>query len=385
METIKSKKKNINKNSVVSKAKLTDIIRNPKYTENYIGHTIQANEKNFKVVQDNKDIESKKKNHDNEIDFQLKNLIEHLYSIKFKLEKEKKKEKEKEKEKEKKVTPLSNRKCLLKEKENGTNGQKKSVNIKSNTLEQKCKEGDKLAETAIPNLIKTIEIYKNRVIEEERRKRLLVQKYEKMLRSVKKKHMQEINEIKNNILMDVDFIIQKYRNISMELLEISKEKEKEKVDEKKKISEICIMACKRFEEDVKKKAMESIREHESEMLSSLYAIKREKEDIEKKYIELKNKKEKSSCNEKRQAYLFEQQMKKKQVLSEDHTNNIPLEKDQRNHIIKSIYTKVDSQIKTYEENIVKVFHDILVKNNISLGIDELSQQIKDIMIKQCGS
>ncbi|SBS96674.1 conserved Plasmodium protein, unknown function [Plasmodium malariae] len=57
-------------------------------------------------------------------------------------------------------------------------------------------------------LMKTIEIYKNKNVEEKKCQNYIITKYENVLRNMKRKHINEISEIKNNVLQDVDFLIQ---------------------------------------------------------------------------------------------------------------------------------------------------------------------------------
>ncbi|SBT77768.1 conserved Plasmodium protein, unknown function [Plasmodium ovale] len=383
METRK-KKNFLNKHKMMSGAKITDILLNPNYVENYIKYALQEDEGDLKATDKGSEVAGKHARN-SAIDLQMKKLIEHLYSLKFKLEKEKKAQ-----EKEKKSSPSAQ--SGVKEKGKIINSQKKVTLLQNeqgkfpkrisanNKLCRKCQERGASVTSPVPQLIETIEIYKNRNAEEQRNKIYLIEKYENMLRNIKKRHLNEINEIKNNILMDVDFLIQKYRNISLELLQISKEKEKEKVYEKEKITEICINACNKFEEDVKKRAKESMQGHEARMVKVINDTKREKEDLEKKIALWKKKSnEEKTTNEKRMSDIFEKKIKEEHALNEELKSRISEEQEQQNGLIKSLYSKVDSQIKTYEENIVRVFHSILLKNGIEMDLSELSQMVKEEM------
>ncbi|EUR75280.1 hypothetical protein PFBG_01403 [Plasmodium falciparum 7G8] len=127
-------------------------------------------------------------------------------------------------------------------------------------------------------LLRAIDIYKNKHTEEQKNRMDTEEKYEQMVRNLKKKHISEINEIKNNILEDVNLLIQKYRTISLKLLNITNKKELEK----KKITEICVSACKQFEDDVKDKAKISMEEYKSHIMYSVNKIKEEKHNLEKK-------------------------------------------------------------------------------------------------------
>ncbi|CRG93733.1 conserved Plasmodium protein, unknown function [Plasmodium gallinaceum] len=385
MEIKKKKETNNNRKVSESKSKLSDILLKKNHIENYINYSLKENENSYKQNKINNMKDNKVDK--NALEIQLKKLTEHLYSLKFKLEKEKKKEKKKkhciinniDEPKEKDIT-TKNRKDLIISKKNHDITERVFPNDK---LVHNNTEREISMTKYIPELIKTIEIYKNRTLEEQRNKKYIIEKYENILRNIKKQHIDEISEIKNNILEDVDFLIQKYRKIALELLEITKKKEKEKKEEQKKITEVCINACKKFEEDVKNKAKISLEEYKSYMLTLINNVKKEKEALEKKINELKKKTEEEKCHtEKRVFHACENKIKEEHNLNKELKNRLVLQKEEQNVLINNIYSKVDKQIKIYEENIIKIFHNILINNNINMSISELCNCIKDTMDEQ---
>ncbi|KAI4837346.1 hypothetical protein MKS88_003817 [Plasmodium brasilianum] len=353
---VERKKNFINKDTSVSKANIKDILQNSNYIENYINYSLQDDENNLNVASKRKG-SSEHKVGSGEINTQLKKLIEHLYSLKFTLEKEKKRQKRKK---------------------------KNMFNDKSRD-EEKKKEKEKCVNNQINNiqLMKTIEIYKNKNVEEKKCQNYIITKYENVLRNMKRKHINEISEIKNNVLQDVDFLIQKYRNVSLELLQISKKKEVEKREEKKRITEICISACKRFEEDVKKKAKASLQSHLSEITKSISGIKKEKENLEKKLVELNQKMDEQKHKTEKKAFdVFENKIKEERALNAELRKRLSLEREQQKILITDLYSKIDIQIKKYEESIIIIFQNFLLNNNITMGIGELSKYIKEAMCLQ---
>ncbi|SCO93227.1 conserved Plasmodium protein, unknown function [Plasmodium malariae] len=391
---VERKKNFINKDTSVSKANIKDILQNSNYIENYINYSLQDDENNLNVASKRKG-SSEHKVGSGEINTQLKKLIEHLYSLKFTLEKEKKRQKrkkknmfndksrdeEKKKEKEKCVNNQINN--IQVKNEQGQIHEKKKKIFNSCKLVRKYLERESLAASSVPHLMKTIEIYKNKNVEEKKCQNYIITKYENVLRNMKRKHINEISEIKNNVLQDVDFLIQKYRNVSLELLQISKKKEVEKREEKKRITEICISACKRFEEDVKKKAKASLQSHLSEITKSISGIKKEKENLEKKLVELNQKMDEQKHKTEKKAFdVFENKIKEERALNAELRKRLSLEREQQKILITDLYSKIDIQIKKYEESIIIIFQNFLLNNNITMGIGELSKYIKEAMCLQ---
>ncbi|CRH00981.1 conserved Plasmodium protein, unknown function [Plasmodium relictum] len=381
---IRKKKEIINNNKGdESKSKLSDILLKKNHIENYINYSLKENERNLYKQRKKNNLKNNQLDRD-AIETQLKKLIENLYSLKFKLEKEK------EKERKKKTCTVSDQVESIEKNKTKKNRKNLTISKKDHEIQERIFSSNKLVLNNtdrdisivkhVPELIKTVEIYKNRYVEEQRNKKYIIEKYEKILRNIKKQHINEISEIKNNIIQDVDFLIQKYRKISLELLEITKKKEKEKKEEQTKIIEICINACKKFEEDVKNKAKVSIQEYKSYMLKLINNDKKEKETLEKKITELKQKIEEEKYNTERKVFdVCENKIKEERELNKELKNRLILEKEEQNVLVNNIYSKVDKQIKIYEENIIDIFHNILIKNNINLSISELCNCIKDAM------
>ncbi|GAW81871.1 hypothetical protein, conserved [Plasmodium gonderi] len=320
--------------------------------------------------------------------FFLKTLIEHLHSLKFKLEKEKKIQKRKKKNLQKGETKQKESKI------NGTGGknqsQHKNEKVQTREISKKTlmrsddipvaddSKGDYVC--PIPQLIKTIEIYKHKNEEEQREKIYLIEKYENVLRKIRKRHILQIGQIKNQVLLDVDFLIQKYRNISLELLQIGRKKEKEKRQDKEKITKMCISACKRFETDVKERAKTSIQTWQTEMAKSISDERRENENLKKEISELKKKIHEKKHNEQsRELKLLQNRIREECAINEELKSIISHERKEHEMNLIDLYSKVDLQIKNYEENIVKVFHDILSKNKINMERGELSHYIQVAM------
>ncbi|KEG03615.1 hypothetical protein YYE_01639 [Plasmodium vinckei vinckei] len=378
------KKKIINKGISAPTSKTSNILLKAKYAENYTKTLLDEYTKNLNLQGPKNNLEYNQAR-DNAIDLKLKTLIKHLYNIKSKLEHEKKIQKGNKK------NTLLNEINSQKGKQININSHKKKYPIKNDGLKiaRNATPNNKLyeqyingesVENVIPQLIKAIEIYKNKNIEEQRNKTCIIQKYENLLRNIKKRHIKEINEIKNYILMDVDFLIQKYRNVSFELLQISKDKENEKVREKNKITEICVNACKKFEEDVNKKAKDFVEVQTSQITKSINNINKENDNLQKKIISLKKQNEEEiNINQQKSLEIFQSQINEERGINEELRNQIVLEKTQRNDFMKNLYSSVDSQIKSYEENIIKIFHDILLQHNINIDISTLSENINKAM------
>ncbi|VTZ69777.1 conserved protein, unknown function [Plasmodium chabaudi chabaudi] len=378
------KKKIINKGICGPTNKIPNILLKAKYAENYTKTLLEEYAKNLNLQGPKNNLEHNQAR-DNAIDLKLKTLIKHLYNLKSKLEHEKKIQKGNKK------NILFNEINSQKDKQININSHKKKWTIKNDGLKiaRNVTPNNKLyeqyingepVENVIPQLIKAIEIYKNKNIEEQRNKTCIIQKYENLLRNIKKRHIKEINEIKNYILMDVDFLIQKYRNVSFELLQISKDKENEKVREKNKITEICVNACKKFEEDVNKKAKDFVEVQTSKITKSIKNVNKEKDNLEKKIISLKKQNEEEiNINQQKSLEIFQNQINEERGINEELRNQIVFEKTQRNDFMKNLYSSVDSQIKSYEENIIKIFHDILLEHNINIDISTLSENINKAM------
>ncbi|SOS77417.1 conserved Plasmodium protein, unknown function [Plasmodium sp. gorilla clade G1] len=334
------------------------------HMDNYINYTLK------KGYKENKDVYK-----NDMIDLQMTQLIEHLYGLKMKLQKEKKKEKiEKIEKLEKKEKYIS--------RDNFPNEKKKYMSIKKKRSETDEKNNyNKLIIPKsnqnmkyVPELLRAIDIYKNKHTEEQKNRMDTEEKYEQMVRNLKKKHISEINEIKNNILEDVNLLIQKYRTISLKLLNITNKKELEK----KKITEICVSACKQFEDDVKDKAKISMEEYKSHIMYSVNKIKEEKHNLEKKmrYMQKQHEEEKKILEDEKETILLKHKIKEEKTLNEKIQSERFLEK---RNIINDLYSKVDVQIKNYEENIIRVFLDILTKHDIKMDAKELSSYIKNAM------
>ncbi|CDU19496.1 hypothetical protein YYC_00939 [Plasmodium yoelii 17X] len=381
------KKKIINKGVCAPTNKISNILLKTKYAEKYPKTLLEEHAQNLNLQGLQNNLKHNQA-YDNAIDLKLKTLIKHLYNLKSKLEHEKKIQKGNKK------NILLNEINIQKDKQININSHKKKRPIKNdglkiagnvtpnNKLHEQYINGESV-ENVIPQLIKVIEIYKNKNIEEQRSKTCIIEKYENMLRNIKKRHIKEINEIKNYILMDVDFLIQKYRNVSFELLQISKDKENEKVHEKNKITEICVNACKRFEEDVNKKAKDFVEVHTSKVSKSINNINKENDNLQKKIILLKKKNEEEiNINKKKSLEIFQNQINDEREINEELRNQILFEKTQRNEFMKNLYSSVDSQIKKYEESIIKIFHDILLEYNINIDISTLSENINKAMDKR---
>ncbi|GAB67399.1 hypothetical protein PCYB_114190 [Plasmodium cynomolgi strain B] len=234
--------------------------------------------------------------HGMKVDSQFKTLIEHLYSLKFKLEKEKKIHNRKKKGLPKEEGVHQEDKTNAKDAPNriqieGENVQKReeptnrALMRRDDDLGADDPEGE--SSCPIPQLIETIEIYKHRNAEEQREKVHLIEKYERFLRKIRKRHIHQIGQIKNNVLLDVDFLIQKYRNVSLELLQIGRKKEKEKKEENRKMTEMCIAACRRFEADVKERAKTAMQEHQTEVAKIIGDAKKENAALKKKMYPFK--------------------------------------------------------------------------------------------------
>ncbi|CXI80005.1 conserved Plasmodium protein, unknown function [Plasmodium berghei] len=378
------KKKIINKGICAPTNKISNILLKTKYGEKYPKTLSEEYAQNLNLQGPQNNLEHNQA-YDNAIDLKLKTLIKHLYNLKSKLEHEKKIQKGNKK------NILLNEINIQKDEQININSHKKKRPIKNdglkiagnvtpnNKLYEQYINGESV-KNVIPQLIKAIEIYKNKNIEEQRSKTCIIEKYENMLRNIKKRHIKEINEIKNYILMDVDFLIQKYRNVSFELLQISKDKENEKVREKNKITEICVNACKRFEEDVNKKAKDFVEIHTSQISKSINNINKENDNLQKKIISLKKKNEEEiNINQKKNLEIFQNQINDEREINEELRNQILFEKIQQNDFMKNLYSSVDSQIKNYEENIIKIFHDILLEYNINIDISTLSENINKAM------
>ncbi|ANQ09156.1 Uncharacterized protein PCOAH_00035270 [Plasmodium coatneyi] len=370
------------------------------HSQNYVKHALQegATEESTPTVGVNA---SPILEHGMKVDSQLKTLIEHLYVLKFKLEKEKKMHKRKKKDLPKEEGVQKEDKTNAKNAQNkvqieSKNPQKREEPINRTLMKRlsqncewhkSCRDDDLGADDPggesscpIPQLIETIEIYKQRNAEEQREKVHLIEKYERVLRKIRKRHIHQIGQIKNNVLLDVDFLIQKYRNVSLELLQIGRKKEKEKRDENRKMSEMCITACRRFEENMKESAKTAMQEHQAEVAKTVGDAKRENAALKKKISELKNKMEK----DKRESGKIEVKELQNQISEQCAVNDelraaISREKKEHEMNLMDLYSKVDLQIKTYKENIVKVFHDILLKNKIDMSMDELSSCIQVAM------
>ncbi|KYO01849.1 hypothetical protein PGSY75_0615200 [Plasmodium gaboni] len=340
-----------------SNVELSHIFLKKNHMDNYINYTLKEGYK-----------ENKDENKNDMIDLKMKQLIEHLYELKMKLEKDKKKDK-----KEKYIS-----------RDNFLNEKKKSMSIKNKRSEtdEKNNHNKKIIPKSnqnmkyIPELIKAIDIYKNKHSEEQKNRMDSEEKYEQMIRNMKKKHINEINEIKNNILEDVNLLIQRYRTISLQLLNITNNKE----IEKKKITEICVNACKQFEDDVKAKTKISMQEYKSHIIYSVNKIKEEKENLEKKIrcMQKQHEEEKKKFTDQKETILLKHKMKEEQTLNKKLQSERFLEKK---NIINDLYSKVDIQIKNYEENIIRVFHAILTKHDIKMDVKELSSYIKNAMQK----
>ncbi|CAA9989173.1 conserved Plasmodium protein, unknown function [Plasmodium knowlesi strain H] len=323
------------------------------------------------------------------VDSQFKTLIEHLHVLKFKLEKEKKMHKRKKKGlpkeegvyQEDKSKPKDSQNRIKIENENPQKREEPTNRIlmkRDDDLGTDDPEGE--SSCPIPQLIETIEIYKHRNAEEQREKVQLIEKYERVLRKIRKNHIHQIGQIKNNVLLDVDFLIQKYRNVSLELLQIGRKKEKEKKEENRKMTEMCIAACRKFEENVKENAKTAMQEQQTEMAKTIGDAKRENVALKKKMSELKNKMEHGKReSEKIEVKELQNQIREQCAVNDELRKSILQEKKEHEMNIMDLYSKVDLQIKTYEENIVKVFHDILLKNKIDMGMEELSRCIQVAM------
>lgn len=380
------------KSEITSTKKLSNILQSENCLQEYIDLALKERKKEISGETKKKNL-GKKQNSgkesqaDNElVEDQLKKLLEHLYSLKFKLEKEKGKEEEKKKgkesENEKKKNQNDNIKVTRSQETNKniTNGMGYTGRTVLKNLEDNDSEDTKPLVEHVPELIETIEIYKNRNIEEQKHKKHIIEKYESMLRNLKNQHIKEINDIKNTIFEDVDFLIQKYRNVSFELYEISKRKEKKHENEKKKITDICINACKKFEEDVKAKARASLQEYKDYMTKVNENLNREKENLERRITDLrKNMEEEKLMIEKRLFESCEKNLKQEYEINKKLNNQIIIERHQHNAMINTLYTNIDQQIKIYEENIIKVVHGILTNNNIHMSLDELYNLIKNAM------
>ncbi|SOV77496.1 conserved Plasmodium protein, unknown function [Plasmodium reichenowi] len=325
------------------------------HMDNYINCTLKEGYKENKDVYKN-----------DMIDLQMTQLIEHLYGLKMKLQKEKKKEK-----KEKYISmdnfPNEKKKYMSIKKKRSETDEKNNYN---KLIIPKSNQNMKY----VPELLRAIDIYKNKHTEEQKNRMDTEEKYEQMIRNLKKKHISEINEIKNNILEDVNLLIQKYRTISLKLLNITNKKELEK----KKITEICVSACKQFEDDVKDKAKISMEEYKSHIMYSFNKIKEEKHNLEKKmrYMQKQHEEEKKILADQKETILLKHKIKEEKTLNEKIQSERFLEK---RNIINDLYSKVDVQIKNYEENIIRVFLAILTKHDIKMDVKELSSYIKNAM------
>ncbi|CAG9477985.1 conserved Plasmodium protein, unknown function [Plasmodium vivax] len=339
--------------------------------------------------------------HGMKADSQFKTLIEHLHILKFKLEKEKKMHKRKKKGLPKGEGARQEDKTNAKgahsrvQFESG-NPQKREERTSSTLMrrddglaaddpdapDDPADPADPEGESScpIPQLIQTIEIYKHRNAEQQREKVLLIEKYERVLRKIRKRHIHQIGQIKNNVLLDVDFLIQKYRNVSLELLQIGRKKEKEKREENRKMTEMCVAACRRFEADVKESAKTAMQAQQAEVAKAIGDAKKENAALKKKISELKNQME----EDKRKAGSIEvkalqNRLREQCTVNDELRSAISRERKEHEMSLMDLYSKVDLQIKTYEENIVKVFHDILLRNKINMGVDELSRCIQVTM------
>ncbi|ETW62686.1 hypothetical protein PFMC_01421 [Plasmodium falciparum CAMP/Malaysia] len=322
------------------------------HMDNYINYTLK------KGYKENKDVYK-----NDMIDLQMTQLIEHLYGLKMKLQKEKKKEKYISRDN----FPNEKKKYMSIKKKRSETDEKNNYN---KLIIPKSNQNMKY----VPELLRAIDIYKNKHTEEQKNRMDTEEKYEQMVRNLKKKHISEINEIKNNILEDVNLLIQKYRTISLKLLNITNKKELEK----KKITEICVSACKQFEDDVKDKAKISMEEYKSHIMYSVNKIKEEKHNLEKKmrYMQKQHEEEKKILEDEKETILLKHKIKEEKTLNEKIQSERFLEK---RNIINDLYSKVDVQIKNYEENIIRVFLDILTKHDIKMDAKELSSYIKNAM------
>ncbi|KOB58821.1 hypothetical protein PFHG_00570 [Plasmodium falciparum HB3] len=342
------------------------------HMDNYINYTLK------KGYKENKDVYK-----NDMIDLQMTQLIEHLYGLKMKLQKEKKKEKYISRDN----FPNEKKKYMSIKKKRSETDEKNNYN---KLIIPKSNQNMKY----VPELLRAIDIYKNKHTEEQKNRMDTEEKYEQMVRNLKKKHISEINEIKNNILEDwiqtkVIFVYfyRKYRTISLKLLNITNKKELEK----KKITEICVSACKQFEDDVKDKAKKilymiylyfyqkiSMEEYKSHIMYSVNKIKEEKHNLEKKmrYMQKQHEEEKKILEDEKETILLKHKIKEEKTLNEKIQSERFLEK---RNIINDLYSKVDVQIKNYEENIIRVFLDILTKHDIKMDAKELSSYIKNAM------
>ncbi|EUD68470.1 hypothetical protein C922_00866 [Plasmodium inui San Antonio 1] len=329
------------------------------------------------------------------VDSQIKTLIDHLYMLKLRLEKEKKMHKRKKKD-------LPREKGVHLEGKTNAEDEQDRIQIESGNPQKKGEptnrtlmrrldddlgaddpEGE--SSCPIPQLIETIEIYKHRNAEEQREKVHLIEKYERVLRKIRKRHIHQIGQIKNNVLLDVDFLIQKYRNVSLELLQIGRKKEKEKRDDNRKMTEMCIAACRKFEADVKESAKTAMQAHQTQATKTIGDLKKENATLKKKISELKNKMEEDKReSEGMEVKALQNRIKEQCRVNDDLRSAISQERKQHEMNLMDLYSKVDLQIKTYEENIVKVFHDILLRNKIEMSVEELSRCIQVTMDKHYG-
>ncbi|KJP86998.1 hypothetical protein AK88_03397 [Plasmodium fragile] len=358
--------------------------------QNYVKHALgeDANEESIPTVGVNV---SPIPAHGMKVDSQFKTLIEHLYMLKFKLEKEKKTHKRKKKglpkggegvlNQEDKTNAKDAQNRIQMESEN----QQKREETTNRTLMRRDDDlgaGDPEGESScpIPQLIETIEIYKHRNAEEQREKIHLIEKYERVLRKIRKRHMHQIGQIRNNVLLDVDFLIQKYRNVSLELLQIGRKKEKEKREDNRKMTEMCIAACTKFEANVKESAKTAMQTQQAEVAKTIGDAKKENAALKKKISELKNKMEKDKDESGRiELKALQNRIKEQCAVNDELRRVISRERKENEMNLMDLYSKVDLQIKTYEENIVKVFHEILLRNKIDMGVEELSRCIQVTM------
>ncbi|ETW31677.1 hypothetical protein PFFCH_00935 [Plasmodium falciparum FCH/4] len=211
----------------------------------------------------------------------------------------------------------------------------------------------------VPELLRAIDIYKNKHTEEQKNRMDTEEKYEQMW-------------IQTKVIFV--YFYRKYRTISLKLLNITNKKELEK----KKITEICVSACKQFEDDVKDKAKISMEEYKSHIMYSVNKIKEEKHNLEKKmrYMQKQHEEEKKILEDEKETILLKHKIKEEKTLNEKIQSERFLEK---RNIINDLYSKVDVQIKNYEENIIRVFLDILTKHDIKMDAKELSSYIKNAM------
>ncbi|CAC9696231.1 conserved Plasmodium protein, unknown function [Plasmodium sp. DRC-Itaito] len=366
----KIKRKDDSKNDNPSNVEQSYIYLKKNHMDNYINYNLKEGYK-----------ENKDEYKNDMIDLQIKQLIDHLYGLKMKLQKEKKKEKKEKIEKIEKIEKKEKKEKYI-SRDNFPNEKKKYMSIKKKRSETDEKNNyNKIIIPKsnqnmkyVPELIRAIDIYKNKHTEEQKNRMDTEEKYEQMIRNLKKKHISEINQIKNNILEEVNLLIQKYRTISLKLLNITNKKELEK----KKITEICVSACKQFEDDVKHKAKISMEEYKSHIMYTVNKIKEEKQNLEKKMrcMQKQHEEEQKKFTDKKETILLKHKMKEEQTLNRKIQSERFLEK---RNIINDLYSKVDIQIKNYEENIIRVFHDILTKHDIKMHVKELSSYIKNAM------